>query len=178
MLDSVGVAMYLVVMGAAVYEVMVAVRHGLAAHHGLTWLTPVSSGELLTSARQLALGTALIVLSTVVHELGHVVGRWVTGTGPVQLVAVGFHPRLFGDKPSSSIKAVVVLAMGPVAGLAYGTGLLVLGWSTSPVLIAAAGLAGLIAIVNLLPLLPGSDGAQIRRVLCGRTPRPPRCSYT
>lgn len=78
---------YLAVLAVGVYVGLASFRLALGTS-GLVWLA--------VPAREVVAGLALLVLSTVVHELGHVLGRRLTCSPPVQKVMVGSHNGGYG----------------------------------------------------------------------------------
>ncbi len=119
---------------------------------------------------QAVVATALVVVSIVVHELGHAVAavrmgeRWagvrITGAG-VGVVLQHEH-RTYAQQ-------AVLSAAGPGAGIMWdllvgAVGLAVWGWSLSPLLVAC-GCGLLLNLTNLLPLGRNADGTKLARGL-------------
>lgn len=126
-------------------------------------LTPVPIAQATLDAvlfdwRGAVIYVPFAVLSTVVHELGHVVGARIAGV-PVKSFVLGSHGRIYSEPPTTTQGQLLLKASGPLTALAYGVVLLTAAPITTPV--AAAGVwAVTAALINMLPLPPAnSDGA-------------------
>jgi Zn-dependent protease len=115
----------------------------------------------------------VLVVSILVHELGHAVMADRLGLGPCRVLVHGFGGLCFFTTPPSHSQGVRVSLAGPAAGLALGG----LAWAAAQVL--GDDLAGPTAtflslmirvnlfwsLFNLLPMYPLDGGQALRHVL-------------
>lgn len=145
---------------------------GAAAHYAigmmpivslLAILVPLSflSGSALFS--WLGITAAILLLSTIVHEAGHLLAyRALMGTkAPAIAVASGANCRIVRLRGSSS-KDVVVLLSGPLAPLIVSAAFIP-WWSFAPGLVLFAVMIGIGHASTAA--LPFGDGAAIRDIL-------------
>lgn len=102
----------------------------------------------------------LAVLSTIVHELGHVAGAHLAGT-PVKSYVLGSSGRVYSETPVTDQGLILLKVGGPLVGLAYGLLLLVTAPSVGTPIAAAGVWSVLTAAINLLPVPPANSDGQV-----------------
>ena len=110
------------------------------------------------------------VLSTVVHELGHVAGGRFAGF-PAKSYVLGSFGRVHSETPTTPRALLLLTASGPLAGLLYGLVLVSLAPVTAPV--GAAGVWAIAAgVTNVVPWPANSDGRKTWRAARDLAQRP------
>ena len=122
---------------------------------------------------------AVIIVSILVHELGHaVIARWM-GLGPVHIVLHGFGGLTQFSKRPSNRQGVLVSLSGPIAGFLLGLAFfaaapLVLTPESHPLTIIGFQLMIVINLFwsafNLLPMYPLDGGQVLWHALALRLP--------
>jgi len=143
----------------------------------------VSPGAVVPATAILAIGMSrfgwfwgiaagvLLILSLLLHEMGHILAALLTGT-PVDAAGVGLKGPFIRRRVASSWQADLVIAS---AGLAVNLLIVMAFWKAAGILHWLAGLNAYFALSNLIPLW-GSDGQRILGLLRDRslsTHRPP-----
>ena len=139
--------------------------------HPFFWIFAALIGFLMS---QTIMGTVLwiiiIVISVLVHELGHATTSLIFKQNPkIELVAMGGLTSYKGKKLKYYQQFLIVL-MGPVFGFllfALASLILWLNFITNPTLLATIKVMQVVnlfwSIVNLLPIIP-LDGGQLLRI--------------
>ena len=111
---------------------------------------------------------AILILATVLHELGHAVAMAVTGRGVRLMTLVPFFGGVASPKHpyDNEWQRAFVALMGPALSLVPTLALVWLAWSTDSALAAhAAFLFAVVNSVNLLPLVPLDGGVILDTLL-------------
>ena len=136
----------------------------------------VSPGALVPAAAVLAIGISrfgwsrgtlaglLLVLSLLLHEVGHVAVAFLTGTR-VEAAGVCLKGPYIRRKVAATRCADIAIAS---AGLAVNTLIILAFWNAAGILHWLAALNAYFAVSNLVPAF-GSDGQRILKLLCGQS---------
>jgi len=148
------------------------------AVHWLFWLSSAVIGGALGAATvegwiRVAVFVAVVLISVLLHELGHALVARRFGARPAILLhGLGGLTHLFGARLTRGQGILVSLA-GPMAGLALGAIVLGIGeFVTAANAVGRSALGALVVVnigwslFNLLPILP-MDGGQVLRDLAG-----------
>lgn len=134
----------------------------------LWWMWDVAGAE--RPWLQAAVAINLLMVSIVVHELGHAAAAVRMGERWAGLRVTGYGVGvMLQNEHRTYAQQAVLSAAGPGAGIAWdlaigATGLGLWGWSLSPLLVAA-GCGLLLNLTNLLPLGRNADGTKLARGL-------------
>ena len=154
----------------------VPVRANWSAGFIVLWLVMTNSGPGGEDFFY-GLGFGIIVMvSILVHELGHAVAGRRLGLRPQEILLHGFGGLCRYDRAPRGLQGVLVSGAGPAAGLALGAIALVLGSTVVGMLPQWAGwVLGTVALINifwslfnLLPMLPLDGGHVVFHALEAR----------